>query len=78
MQQARGLVLQSGHHLRVTVAEIVDSHSGEKVEIDLAIHIPQAAAFAAVGDDRVTTIGFHDTLVGSFDPVLCETHYCNL
>jgi hypothetical protein len=58
----------------MTVTEIVDGHSGEEIEIGLAIDIPQPATLAALCNDRVAAIGFHDIFVGSVDPVCGCTH----
>jgi hypothetical protein len=53
----------------MTVTEVVDRHSGEEIEINLAVDIPQSAALTALGNDRVTAIGFHDMGICSINPL---------
>ena len=70
MNQLCGLLLQSRNDLGMTVPQIVDRHTPEKIKVLFAIGIPQAAPFSPDRHDRVAAIGPHDVSVRFFNPLL--------
>ena len=63
------LLLERLDDLRMAVAEVVDRHAGEKIQVALAVGVPELAPLAPYRHDRVPAVGLHDILVGFLDPL---------
>jgi len=70
VNQPGGLILQGFDHRRVAMAEVIDRHAGEKIEIFLVVNISQPAALTTFGNQRIATIGFGDMRQPPFNPAL--------
>ena len=69
MDQDAGLFTDGAHHRRMTMTEVVDRHSGEKIEITLAVVIDQPAAFAPRRYQRVTPVSAGNRGQPLFNPL---------
>ncbi len=59
MHEAARLLSHRLHHGRVAVAQLDHRDSGEKIEVLVALGIPQARALPAHELDRVAQVGAH-------------------
>ena len=57
-----GLVCERRQHSGVGVAQRVDSEAAHQVEVLVAVHVEEQAAFAAFHDDGVTCINWNEML----------------
>ena len=60
------LLLQGGHQLRMGVAQRVHGNAGQRIQIAVAVHVPQAAACAALHGHRQAGVGVHGVRRGRF------------
>ena len=53
------LVLQRGHQIRVVVAQGIHCNAGQRIQIGLAIDVPNSATLTMAECDRQSAIGVH-------------------
>jgi len=57
------LILNRLDHLGMAMSQIVNGHTGQKIQILLAISIPQTTPLTTHRDNRVATVGLHNHLI---------------
>jgi hypothetical protein len=60
VDQLGHLLLQGGHQLGVVVAQGVDGDAAQRVQVFLAVHVPNAAALAALQRDGYAAVSGHN------------------
>ncbi len=60
VHQGADLLLQGWHQLGVRVPERIDGDAAQRIEVGLAVHVPDAATLAVRELDRQAPVGVHD------------------